>query len=60
MANISAIFSTIKNTPTQKPVHLLISIAIQILDEGNSHSLPALYLIGISALQTTISPCHKY
>ena len=45
---------------TQKPAHLLISIAIQILDEGNSPSLPALYLIGISALQTLISPCHKY
>ena len=56
MTNIGAIFSSVKNAPTQKPVHLLISTTIQILDEGNNHSLPALYLIGISALQTLIFP----
>ena len=55
MTNIGAIFSSVKNAPTQKPVHLLISTTIQILDEGNNHSLPALYLIGISALETLIS-----
>ena len=60
MTNIGAIFSSVKYAPTQKPVHLLICIAIQILDEGNNHSLPALYSISISVLQTPISPCHKY
>ena len=58
MTNITAIFSSFKNAPTQKPLHLLISV--QILDEGNNHSLTALYLFDISALHTLIPLCHKY
>ena len=34
MTNIGAKFSLIETAPTQKPVHLLISITVRILDEG--------------------------
>ena len=60
MANIGAKFSLVKMRQDRKPLHLLISIATQILDEGNNQSLLALYLICVSILQTLIFHAHKY